>query len=247
MPPETTAPAAAAAVKAAPTVVATNSLIDMYDKMGTPARLVVYILLIMAIYLIAVTIERWWFFRRNKKSSRALVIAMRDMMSKKGALSIGMLSEITQNYKNVALARVVEAASIAFSKKTEGVDALDVIVGINRAVERTIERQTSLLKRGFGGLATIASTAPFVGLFGTVLGIISAFIEIQHNKGAGGMETVSGGIAEALVTTAFGLLVAIPAVAIYNYFNGVVDKIVVDMDEVASEMVEAVVFRDKKV
>jgi biopolymer transport protein ExbB/TolQ len=243
--PDNSAPVTAAAKTLPAASLATESLFDMYSKMGTPARIVVYILIIMAVYLIGVSLERLWYFYKNKKHSRQLVLAMRDVMSK-GGFSANALTEIAQGHKNTPMARVVEAASTAFSKKAEGLDALDVVVGINRAVERTIERQTSLMKRGFGGLATIASTAPFVGLFGTVLGIISAFMEIQHNKGAGGMETVSGGIAEALVTTAFGLLVAIPAVGIYNYFNGVVDKVVVDLDEVASEMVEAVIFKDKK-
>ncbi|HSI06211.1 MAG TPA: MotA/TolQ/ExbB proton channel family protein, partial [Myxococcota bacterium] len=88
--------------------------------------------------------------------------------------------------------------------------------------------------------ATIASTAPFVGLFGTVLGIINAF-QLMAASGSGGLATVSAGISEALITTAFGLLVAIPAVGLFNLFNGNVETFTVDMEEVGSELVETVV------
>lgn len=221
------------------------SLMEMFSKMSGAAIAVVVVLLLMSVYLVAVSIERWIFFTASRKKSRALALAIRDLITEKGAESLPALNELALANQKVPLAQVVQAAAVAFMRRPKDLESLDLVVGINRAIERTIERQTSLLKRGFGGLATIASTAPFVGLFGTVLGIINAFIGIQKSGGEGGMGSVSGGIAEALVVTAFGLLVAIPAVAVYNYFTGVVDKMVVDMDEVASEMVEAVVLQKK--
>jgi len=93
------------------------------------------------------------------------------------------------------------------------------------------------MKRGLGGLATIGSTAPFVGLFGTVVGILNAFRSIASNK-ATGLGAVAGGISEALVTTAIGLFVAIPAVMMYNYLSGRVEAFDVEMDNSSSELVD---------
>jgi biopolymer transport protein ExbB/biopolymer transport protein TolQ len=93
------------------------------------------------------------------------------------------------------------------------------------------------LKRGLGSLATIGSTAPFVGLLGTVVGIINAFQGISTNK-ATGLGAVAGGISEALVTTAIGLLVAIPAVWMFNYFTNRVEAFDVEMDNSSSELID---------
>ena len=221
------------------------SLLEMWHAMGFSARIVVFILLFMSIYVVGVSIERWKFFKKGVKSNNLLVAALRELLQKEGGASLQKTRNLAKSHSDSSLATVVDAASEAFMKKSSHLDALDLVVGINRAVERSIERQTSVLKKGLGGLATIASTAPFVGLFGTVLGIINSF-QSMSQTGSGGLSTVSAGISEALVVTAFGLLVAIPSVALYNYFTGLVDKLVVDMDEVASEMVEAVVLDSKK-
>src|SRR5271167_899008 len=93
------------------------------------------------------------------------------------------------------------------------------------------------LKRGLGGLATIGSTAPFVGLFGTVVGILNAFNGIAKEK-ATGLAAVAGGISEALVTTAVGLFVAIPAVMMFNYLTGRVEAFDVEMDNSSSELID---------
>ena len=221
------------------------SLVEMWHAMGFSARIVVFVLLGMSVYVVGISIDRWRYYKKGRKTSDALVGVLRDLLQKDGAKSLSQMQAVTKQHDDTPLSSVVDAASAAFLKKSNQIDALDLVVGINRAVERSIERQTNVLKKGLGGLATIASTAPFVGLFGTVLGIINAFHSMSKT-GSGGLSTVSAGISEALVVTAFGLLVAIPAVALYNYFSGVVDKFVVDMDEVASEMVEAVVLNNKK-
>jgi len=104
-------------------------------------------------------------------------------------------------------------------------------------LERTEAIVHAELKRGLGGLATIGSTAPFVGLFGTVMGILHAFAQIA-NTHATGLTSVAGGIAEALVTTAIGLLVAIPAVMMFNYLTGRVEAFDVEMDNSSSELID---------
>lgn len=221
------------------------SISEAINSLSLLGWAVVIILGLMALYLLAVSIERQIFFSKNKSRSRAFALALRELFSTHGARSLTMLGDMPKANLDSTLGQVVSAAGAAFSAKREGVDALDVVVGINRAVERTIERQTTRMKRGFGGLATIASTAPFVGLFGTVVGIINAFAHMKASGGEGGMGVVSGAISEALATTALGLFVAIPAVALYNHFTNAVDHAVVDMDEVSSEMVEAVVLSKK--
>src|SRR5262249_15529080 len=92
------------------------------------------------------------------------------------------------------------------------------------------------LKRGLGFLATIGSTAPFIGLFGTVVGIINAFRSIAAT-GSGGMSVVSGGIAEALVSTALGIFVAIPAVVAFNHFTGKIETFHVEMNRASTQLV----------
>jgi len=113
-------------------------------------------------------------------------------------------------------------------------------------MERSKDRELAGLRRGLPVLATVSSSAPFVGLFGTVGGIITAFQKLADPaKGGGGIGTVSAGIAEALVTTAVGLGVAIVAVWFYNYFTARVDDLIVDMDETASELVDGIIKDDR--
>ncbi|MGZ6163142.1 MAG: MotA/TolQ/ExbB proton channel family protein, partial [Myxococcaceae bacterium] len=113
------------------------------------------------------------------------------------------------------------------------------VESVARALERQAQREVQSLKRGLGLLATVGSTAPFVGLLGTVMGIVNAF-QSMALTGSGGLGTVSAGIAEALITTAFGLLVAIPAVMAYNYLQGWVDARAVDISESSNEFLDLV-------
>ena len=108
-----------------------------------------------------------------------------------------------------------------------------------RALERQAQREIQTLKRGQSIVATVSSTAPFVGLLGTVMGIVNSF-QAMASSGSGGLGTVSAGIAEALVTTAFGLLVAIPAVMAFNWLQTWVDARAVDLAESSNELLDTV-------
>jgi biopolymer transport protein ExbB/TolQ len=110
---------------------------------------------------------------------------------------------------------------------------------ISNAMEREIGIETMKLERSIGIVGTIGNTAVYIGLFGTVLGIIRAFHDIAA-AGAGGMSIVIGGVAEALVCTATGLLVAIPAVIIFNYLNKRVEHFINDMELCASELMDLI-------
>ena len=114
---------------------------------------------------------------------------------------------------------------------------VEVVEAATRAVERATLLTTSDMKRGIGSLATIATITPFIGLFGTVIGIINAFHGMALT-GSGGIGAVSAGIAEALVATAFGLGVAIPAAWMFNYFTNVLERLQIEMSNSSSELID---------
>jgi biopolymer transport protein ExbB/biopolymer transport protein TolQ len=146
--------------------------------------------------------------------------------------------KVADRNKKSHLAEVVTAGLQEFRNFGSGGAITDEqIESSKRALERSEAIVHAKLKRGLGGLATIGSTAPFIGLFGTVVGILNAFQQIATQKSAG-IGAIAGGISEALVTTAFGLLVAIPAVMLFNYFTNKVEAFDVEMDNSSSELVD---------
>jgi biopolymer transport protein ExbB/TolQ len=210
------------------------SYAELWATMGWGARGVVITLALMSIFSLGITVERLLALRKSKQQSlkyaelvaRALdADALHDAISAATPLTVGYLPRVIS-------AGLREYALLA---EQEGRHAEEVLELTDAALERTAARVGADLKRGLGGLATVGSLAPFVGLFGTVLGIINAF-EMMAAKGSGGLATVSAGIAEALITTAFGLFVAIPAVALFNYFNAAVEGINVDIHEAGGEV-----------
>ncbi|MFO0723986.1 MAG: MotA/TolQ/ExbB proton channel family protein [Myxococcota bacterium] len=226
------------------------SFVEMWKTMGVLARAVVVILAIMSMYSLYVSGDRLMTFVRARGASITFVGGLASSLK---AQNVKQALELAEAKPQPPIARVVQAG---LREYVDGLEALrtsgpadvgdfDVVEAVNRAVERVKEREVADLRRGLGGLATIASAAPFVGLFGTVVGIINAF-QSMAASGQGGLASVSAGIAEALVTTAFGLLVAIPAVMIFNYFTNRVDDFVVDMNDVSSELVTFVLKEGRK-
>jgi biopolymer transport protein ExbB len=209
--------------------------ISLWKQMGLLAKLVVIILFIMSGWSIGVMIDRWMAFSAARKQSRAFAPAVA------GALREGKIDEairVAERNKKSHLAKVVTAGLQEFKAHGESSEIPgEQIEASRRALERAEAIVHAELKRGLGGLATIGATAPFVGLFGTVVGILNAFRGISENK-ATGLGAVAGGIAEALVTTAVGLFVAIPAVMMYNYLSGRVEAFDVEMDNSSSELVD---------
>ena len=211
------------------------TLTDMWGNMGGIARTVVIILFIMSIWSLAVMIDRGLYFSAARKQSREFAPKVA------GALKEGRLDEaikVADRSKKSHLAEVVTAGLTEFrSFGSGGAITEEQIESSQRALERSESIVHAKLKKGLGGLATIGSTAPFIGLFGTVVGILHSFQQIATQK-TSGIGAVAGGISEALVTTAFGLLVAIPAVMTFNYFTGKVEAFDVEMDNSSSELVD---------
>src|SRR5437868_7722117 len=188
--------------------------ISLWKQMGWPARLVVIVLFIMSAWSIGVMIDRYIAFNAARKQSRSFAPQVA------GALRDGKIDEairVAERNKKSHLAKVVTAGLQEF--KAHG-DSNDIPGEQIEASKRALERAEAIvhaeLKRGLGGLATIGSTAPFVGLFGTVVGILNAFRQISRQK-TSGLGAVAGGISEALVTTAFGVFVALLAVMVVSY------------------------------
>src|SRR5215510_14816622 len=209
--------------------------ISLWRQMNWPARTVVIILFIMSAWSIGVMIDRWIAFSAARKQSRQFAPAVA------GGLREGKLDEairVAERNKKSHLAKVVTAGLQEFKAHGESNEIPgEQIEASKRALERAAAIVHTELERGLSGLATIGSTAPFVGLLGTVIGIIDAFQEIQGRQTTG-VSAVAGGISEALVTTALGLTVAIPAVMMFNYFTSKIKSFDVEMDNSSSELVD---------
>jgi len=216
---------------------------SMWNQMGLLAKLVVVTLFIMSAWSIGVMIDRVIAYSGARGQSRQFAPAVA------GALREGKLDEaikIADRYPKSHLAKVVVAGLQEFRAHQMSSDISgEEIEASKRALERAEAIVHAELKRGISSLATIGSTGPFVGLFGTVVGIINAFKGISSEKSTG-LGAVAGGISEALVTTAVGLFVAIPAVWMYNYFSGRIEAFDVEMGNSSSELVDYFLKRTQK-
>src|SRR5579864_7060475 len=215
----------------------------MWSLMGWPARLVVILLFIMSAWSIGVMIDRWIAFSSARKQSRVFAPAVAN------ALKDGKIDDaihIAEENKRSHLAKVVTAGLQEFQAHQMSAEIPgEEIEASKRALERAAAIVHAELKRGVSSLATIGSTAPFVGLFGTVVSIINAFKGISQEKSTG-LGAVAGGISEALVTTAIGLFVAIPAVWMFNYFTGKIEAFDVEMGNSSSELIDYFLKRSQR-
>ena len=212
--------------------------VDLWNTMTPLAKGVALLLVVMSVYSLTVAVERFIYYSKAKKQSLAFARLVTGYL-KQDKLQEAIDS--SKKYKNSHLARVVAAGLYEFhhdvTSGTAEIVGHDPIEAAERAIEREALITTSDMKRGLSGLATIGTTAPFIGLFGTVIGIINAFKGMAMT-GSGGIAAVSTGIAEALVTTALGLFVAIPAVWLFNIFMNKIERFQVEMSNSASELLD---------
>jgi biopolymer transport protein ExbB/biopolymer transport protein TolQ len=209
--------------------------------MGWLARCVAILLVIESIWSLAVMIDRYLYISAARKRSREFAPKVA------GALKDSKLEEaiqIADRNKKSHLAEVVTAGLQEF-RASGGMATEETIENSGRALKRAEAIVRGKMKRGLAVLALIGATAPFVGLFGTVVGILNAFNQIATQK-TPGIGAVAGGISEALVTTAFGLLVAIPAVMAFNYFTGRVNAFDVETDTSSRELVDSFIRQRSK-
>jgi biopolymer transport protein ExbB/biopolymer transport protein TolQ len=180
-------------------------------------------------------IERFLTYRAARKQSMEFAPAVSEAL-KTG--NIGEAIELAEQHEKSHLAKVLVAGLQEFrAHQTSDAIPGETIEASKRALQRATAILIEELKKGLGGLATIGATAPFVGLFGTTVGIINAFQGMTAGETTG-LAAVAGGISEALVATAMGLFVAVPAVWMYNYFTTKIDSFVVEMDNSSSELID---------
>jgi biopolymer transport protein ExbB/biopolymer transport protein TolQ len=211
------------------------SLLELWGTMGWFARGIILVLLVMSVYVLTVAIRKGLQLRRSKKATLRFSELFTEALSERDFVQA---RELVDRYEDSHLAASLRRvfASSKFHRARSGFTA-EEIAGVQRTAELGALEQVAQLRQGLGVLATTGATAPFVGLLGTVVGVVNAFSGMAL-AGGGGIAAISAGIAEALVATAIGLLVAIPAVWLYNYFTNRIEFIAMELNYAAEELVD---------
>lgn len=202
--------------------------------MGPVALAIAGTLLLMAVVSLGVFIERLWAYARSRRHSKKFAREARTLLENGAG---NALVERAQAAKGSHLAQVLGTGMKAYLAHQTRAGNLPPVEAARRELERKSEEVAADVRRGMGVLASVGSIAPFVGLLGTVVGIIDAFQGIAK-EGSGGLGAVSGGIAEALVVTALGLVVAIPAVLAFNFLTSQSESLLRAVDTARSELVD---------
>jgi biopolymer transport protein ExbB/biopolymer transport protein TolQ len=211
------------------------SLMELFASMGLFAKGIVAVLALMSMYSLTVMIQKWWGLRSAQAETLKFAPEFSQFLEEDNLVEAIHLAE---GYKKSHVAKVLGGALGEIRPLIQ--DGSVTVADINSA-ERAVEREMLMtivqLKRGLGVLATVGATAPFVGLLGTTMGIVNAFTGMAKS-GSGGIASIAAGVAEALITTAFGLLVAIPAVWAFNFFQTKIDNLTAEMTYSSKEMID---------
>jgi biopolymer transport protein ExbB/biopolymer transport protein TolQ len=211
------------------------SLLELWNQMGWFAKGIVFVMVIMSVYSLTIMVQKWWSLRKAQKETIKFAPEFSQFLEEDNLTEAIRLAE---SYKKSHVAIVLGGALSEIKPLiADGSVTVSDINSAERAVERNMLMEITSLKRGLAVLATTGSTAPFVGLLGTTMGIVNAFTGMAAT-GSGGLAAIGAGIAEALITTAFGLLVAIPAVWAYNYFTTKIDNLTAEMTYVSKELID---------
>jgi biopolymer transport protein ExbB/biopolymer transport protein TolQ len=216
-----------------------NGSIELFGLAGdisVTGVVVIVILSLLSVWSLGVSLERLYVLARARRQSLAFARSVSPQLAQGRPLPA---IDAARKFPHSHLARVVSAGLATFQQKSaRGLSPAEVIEATGRVLHRTTAQTTTELSRGVGSLATIATTAPFIGLFGTVIGIVHAFRDIAAADGQGGFATVSQGIAEALLTTALGLVVAVPAAWMFNYLSQKIQGLSLEMESSSSELID---------
>jgi biopolymer transport protein ExbB/TolQ len=210
------------------------NLSEMLGNVGPFGLMVMGCLAMLSIFSGAMIVDKHRRFRAGSRQSQVFKPVFAKFL--RGG-DLQEVIDVLPQHQNSYIAQVVSAGILEYDGvRQSGRDPGASIELVTSALRDSMSETLIQLKRGLGFLATIGSTAPFIGLFGTVVGIINAFRGIAAT-GSGGMAAVSGGIAEALVSTALGIFVAIPAVVAFNHFTGKIETFHVEMNRASSQLV----------
>ena len=210
------------------------SFTELLRNVGLFGAAVMCCLALLSIFSVGVIVDKLRRFREAWRQSQMFKVAFKKFLH---GGEIQELINAARQHENSYVAQVVSAGILEYDGvRQAGSDPAGSLELVTSALRDSMSETLIQLKRGLGFLATIGSVAPFIGLFGTVVGIINAFRGIAAT-GSGGMAAVSGGIAEALVATALGIFVAIPAVVAFNQFTGRLENFHVEMNRASSQLV----------
>src|SRR5437867_3071962 len=210
------------------------SLTELLGHVGLFGGAVMVCLALLSVFSVGMIVDKHRRFRSASRQSEKFKPEFKKFLH---GGDVQDLIEAGKLHENSHVAQVVSAGIIEYDGVCQsGRDPVASLELVTSAIRDSISEMLFQLKRSLGFLATIGSTAPFIGLFGTVVGIINAFRSIAAT-GSGGMSVVSGGIAEALVSTALGIFVAIPAVVAFNHFTGKIETFQVEMNRASSQLV----------
>src|SRR5215471_13891994 len=210
------------------------NLSELLGHVGIFGGAVIFSLALLSIFSVGVIIDKHRRFSLASRQSEKFKLEFKKFLH---GGDVKDLNEAGKLHQNSYVAQVVSAAISEYEGVSQsGGDPSASLELVTSAIRDSISETLIQLKKGLGFLATIGSTAPFIGLFGTVVGIINAFRSIA-GAGAGGMAVVSGGMAEALVSTGLGIFVAIPAVVAFNHFTGNLEGFRVEMNRASSQLV----------
>jgi biopolymer transport protein ExbB/TolQ len=212
-------------------------LLEMWQAMGAVAKAVSFLLIALSVVSLYMLIERSLTYRKAKSTSKEVAPKLAELL-KNGQIKEALALSTKSEYKGSHLARVTAAGVSEFLEgKQAGLGIEEQIQTAQRGCDRAASVFEQELKKGLSMLATIATSAPFIGLFGTISGIINAFRGMALT-GSGGIGAVASGIAEALVTTAFGIGVAIIALWCYNYLNSKIEVYAAEMANTTSQVID---------
>lgn len=211
------------------------SLLELWHQMGWFVRGVTTVMALMSIYSLTVMVSKWWNLRKAQKETIKFAPEFSQFLEED---NLSEAIRLAESYKKSHVAIVLGGALGEIKPLVmDGSVTVGDINSAERAVERNMLLEVTNLRRGLAVLATVGATAPFVGLLGTTIGIVNSFTAMSAS-GSGGLGSISAGIAEALISTAFGLLVAIPAVWAYNYFTTKIENLTAEMTYVSKEMID---------
>ena len=215
---------------------------EIVSHMGPPAIAVASALILMAVTALAIFFERLYAYWRSQRANRAFVAEARKLID---ADDTETLAAKAETMKSSHLATLLGSGAKTYLESSKKQSALSPVEATRRELHRKTEALAADVRRGMSVLASVGSIAPFVGLLGTVFGIITAFQGIAK-EGSGGLGSVSLGISEALYETALGLVVAIPAVLAYNWLSGKADSIVLALEQARGEFLDHLESRQGK-
>jgi biopolymer transport protein ExbB/biopolymer transport protein TolQ len=217
----------------------------IWEAASMPNKIIISILICLVLLQIYVAIERGIVYAQSNGASRKFLKLFMDTL-RRGDFEAAKRAATTHNKSHIALVLKHGLDIYQYEKQLKSLhEAHDVIQPVERAIARGTAEVTDLLKKGMLALATIGALAPFIGLLGTVIGIIKVFSDLK-TKGAGDINALAGSIGEALGTTALGLIAAIPAVWIYNLYTAQQDKVVTNINNAASQMIDEFIRRESQ-